>query len=97
MPAIAAEGGALIYTLRTFLVDRANVRRFVELSEGSIWPALEQRDGRALGLWNVVMGGAERIVLMTRYDSLAHWQESRGWPESQQVGTRSEGLSLEGR
>ncbi len=87
----------MIYTLRTFLVDRANVRRFVELSEGSIWPALEQRDGRALGLWNVVMGGAERIVLMTRYDSLAHWQESRGWPESQQVGTRSEGLSLEGR
>lgn len=69
----------MIYTLRTFLVDRPNVRRFVELSEGEIWPWLEQRDGRALGLWSVVLGGQERIVLITRYDSLDHWQQTRPW------------------
>jgi hypothetical protein len=78
----------VIYTLRTFLVERANFRRFVELSEGAIWPALEQRDGRSLGLWSVVMGGAERIVLITRYESLAHWQETRGWPEGRQGSPR---------
>jgi hypothetical protein len=70
----------VIYTLRTFLVARAAIARFVELSEHGVWPALEQRDGRALGLWTVVMGGPERIVLMTRYDSLAHWQATRSWP-----------------
>lgn len=76
----------MINTMRTFLVERANYRRFVELSEGAIWPALEQRDGRALGLWSVVMGGAERILLITRYESLAHWQETRGWGERAQAG-----------
>jgi len=54
----------MLYTMRTFLVDRADVARFVELSETAIWPALEGREGRALGLWQVVMGGEERIVLL---------------------------------
>jgi len=72
----------MLYTLRTFLVDRANVARFVELSETGVWPALEGRDGRALGLWQVVLGGEERIVLITRYESLAHWQQTRSWPEN---------------
>jgi hypothetical protein len=27
--------------MRTFLVDRTNYARFVELSEGGIWPALD--------------------------------------------------------
>lgn len=72
----------MLYTMRTFLVDRANVARFVELSETGVWPALEGRDGRALGLWQVVLGGDERIVLITRYESLAHWQETRSWPEN---------------
>src|SRR5579885_1108793 len=72
----------MLYTMRTFLVDRANVARFVELSERGVWPALERRDGRALGLWQVVLGGEERIVLITRYESLAHWQQTRSWPEN---------------
>ena len=74
----------MIYTVRTFLVDRADIPRFVEMSEHGIWPALEQREGRALGLWVVVMGGPERVVLMTRYDSLEHWQGTRPWPEGRQ-------------
>lgn len=69
----------MIYTIRTFQVDREHYGEFVRLSEEVIWPALEDRDGRALGLWVVAIGGPERIVLVTRYNSLAHWQDTRGW------------------
>lgn len=67
--------------MRTFDVARADVPRFVELSEGAIWPWLEGRDGRALGLWQTVMGAPERIVLITRYESLAHWEGTRVWSD----------------
>lgn len=87
----------MIYTMRTFQVDRANVRRFVELSEGGVWPALEGRDGRALGLWSVVIGGPERVLLITRYESLAHWQETRPWPEVQQRGAPPDQIVGRGR
>lgn len=69
----------MIYTIRTFQVDRENYREFVRLSEEAVWPALEELGARALGLWVTVIGGAERIFLMTRYESLAHWQETRNW------------------
>ena len=72
----------MIYTIRTFQVEQQNFGEFVRLSEEKIWPALESQGGRALGLWVVVIGGAERIFLMTRYDSLAHWQETRNWGAS---------------
>lgn len=69
----------MIYTIRTFQVERQNFGEFVRLSEEKIWPALESQGGRSLGLWVIAIGGAERIFLMTRYDSLAHWQETRNW------------------
>ena len=69
----------MIYTIRTFQVELQNYDEFVRQSEEEIWPALENQGARALGLWVVVMGGTERLLLMTRYDSLAHWQETRNW------------------
>lgn len=84
----------MLYTLRTFDVARADVPRFVELSEGQIWPWLEGRDGRALGLWRVIMGGAEQVVLITRYESLAHWEETRLWSDP---GARPISPELEAR
>ncbi|GEM_PF-2398374 len=87
----------MLYTMRTFLVDRADVARFVELSETAIWPALEGREGRALGLWQVVMGGEERIVLITRYESLAHWQQTRSWPENRVHGANAVPWPASGR
>ena len=69
----------MIYTIRNFEVERKNYREFVRISEEEIWPRFEEIDGRALGLWIVTMGGPERILLMTRYNSLAHWQETRSW------------------
>ncbi len=71
----------LIYTLRTFHVDRKDYAEFVRISEETIWPGIEKQGARALGLFVVVIGGPERILLMTRYDSLAHWQETRSWNE----------------
>lgn len=65
----------MIYTMRTFQVKPENRDEFVRLSEEKLWPALEEQGARALGLWQRVAGGAERVLQMTRYDSLARWQE----------------------
>jgi len=69
----------MIYTIRTFQVKPQDYDEFVRHSEEEIWPALENQGARALGLWIIVIGGAERILQMTRYDSLAHWQETQKW------------------
>jgi len=69
----------MIYTIGTFQVGPQDYDEFVRHSEEEAWPALESQGARALGLWTIVMGGAERILQMTRYDSLAHWQETQDW------------------
>ncbi|MDE0024098.1 MAG: NIPSNAP family protein [Spirochaetaceae bacterium] len=69
----------MIFTLRSFQVERKDHAEFADISEQRIWPDLEEKGARPIGLWTVVLGGAERILVMTRYDSLAHWQETRGW------------------
>jgi hypothetical protein len=72
----------MIYTIHTFKLEPQNYDKFVHKCEEEIWPALERQGTRALGLWVVVMGGTERILLMTQYDSLAHWQEIQSWNSS---------------
>ena len=57
----------MIYTIRTFHVHRKDYAEFVRFSEEQIWPAIEEKGARALGLWVVAIGGPERIFLMTRY------------------------------
>ncbi|MCY3869978.1 MAG: NIPSNAP family protein [Gemmatimonadetes bacterium] len=69
----------MIYTIRTFHVHRKDYAEFVRFSEEQIWPAIEKKGARALGLWVVAIGGPERIFLMTRYDSHGHWEETRNW------------------
>ena len=69
----------MIYTIRTFHVHRKDYAEFVRFSEEQIWPAIEEKGARALGLWVVAIGGPERIFLMTRYDSHGHWEETRNW------------------
>jgi hypothetical protein len=68
-----------MYTLGTFQVEHQDHGEFVRLSEEEVWPTLESRGARSLGLWAVVMGGPGRFLEMTRYDSLAHWQETQNW------------------
>ena len=72
----------MIYTMRTFHVDRKDYAEFVKISQENIWPKIEKEGAKVIGLWVVVMGGPERILLLTRYDSLAHWEETRGWSKS---------------
>ena len=66
----------MIFTLRTLHVERKDHAEFVNISEQQIWPELERTGARPVGLWSVVLGGPERILAMTRYDNLAHWQET---------------------
>ncbi len=82
----------MIYTIHTFQIEPQNYDEFVRKSEDEIWPALESQGARALGLWVVVIGGPERILLMTQYDSLAHWQEIQSWNSS---GVKSQSTSSE--
>jgi hypothetical protein len=65
----------MIYTLQTFQIRSESRDAFVKLSEEAVWPALEQQGARALGLWQRIAGGTDRLLQMTRYDSLARWQE----------------------
>ena len=69
----------MIFTLRSFQVERKDQAEFVNISEQRIWPDLEKKGARPIGLWSVVLGGPERILAMTRYDSLAQWQATRNW------------------
>ena len=50
-----------------------------------------QLDGRALGMWVVRVGGPERLMIMTRYESLEHWLGTRAWAQS--AGARLKALS----
>ncbi len=69
----------MIFTLESFHVERKDHAEFVNISEERIWPDLEKNGARPIGLWSVVLGGPERILAITRYDSLAQWQETRNW------------------
>ena len=66
----------MIYTLSTFYVDRSDVAEFVRINEEEIWPQLGTVP---LGLWSVIMGGPNRLLMLCRYDSLQHWQTTCDW------------------
>ena len=87
----------MIFTLESFHVERKDHAEFVNISEQRIWPDLEKNGARPIGLWSVVLGGPERILAMTRYDSLAQWQETRNWAEAFRrfLGTRRAGQRYE--
>lgn len=69
----------MILTLRTWHVERAAYAEFTRISEDEYWPVFDGLQGRALGIWVRRVGGPERLVLMTRYESLDHWLGTRAW------------------
>lgn len=69
----------MIMTLRTWLVARQDYAEFARISEEEFWPVFDRLDGRALGMWAIRVGGQERLMIMTRYDSLEHWLGTRAW------------------
>lgn len=76
----------MVYTIRTFHVHRKDYAEFVRFSEEEIWPNMEKKGARSLGLWIVAVGGPERIFLMTRYESMGHWLETRSWGNLENEG-----------
>jgi hypothetical protein len=69
----------MLMTLRTWHVQRRDHAEFARMSEEKYWPAFDQLDGRALGMWAVRVGGPERLMIMTRYESVEHWLGTRAW------------------
>ena len=63
---------------RTFTVERGSVREFERLSREGIWPYMEARGCKILGLYTVMHGGpTDEVILYTAYDSMAHWESTR--------------------
>ena len=67
----------MIYTQRIFHINREDLTAFVKLSEERIWPYVEEQGVRPVALWHQVLGGKDRVYLLTRYDNLIHWEQAR--------------------
>jgi hypothetical protein len=72
----------VIVTVRTWQLNRLDYAEFARISEEEYWPLFDKHGCRALGIWGVRVGAAERLMVMTRYDSLDHWLGTRAWGEA---------------
>lgn len=72
----------MIVTVRTWQLNRLDYAEFARISEEEYWPLFDKHGCRALGIWGVRVGAAERLMVMTRYDSLDHWLGTRAWGEA---------------
>ena len=79
-----------VYVLRTWKIKPGTWREFQELSHRDIWPALEAAGARIIGLWTTIIGEGNEVVLLTRYDDLAHWERTRTWAGEPPDGVDSE-------
>ncbi len=67
-----------IVVQRSFTIERGSFAEFERLSREGIWPYMEARGCKILGLFQNVHGGpSDEVVLLTAYDSLAHWESTR--------------------
>ena len=63
---------------RSFTIERGTVREFERLSREGIWPYMEARGCKILGLFTNLHGGpSDEVVLLTAYNSMAHWENTR--------------------
>ena len=63
---------------RSFTIERGSLREFERLSREGIWPYMEARGCKILGLFSIAHGGpSDEVVLLTAYDSMAHWEATR--------------------
>ena len=89
-PLISLSGDTLkdIYGYREFTIDPKDTETFIECSEKGIWPRVRTQGGKVLGLWaNLSEENPARILLLTGYDSVSHWEGTRS--------TNQYGLSYE--
>ena len=58
--------------------DHGTAVEFERLSREGVWPYMEARGCKILGLFMNLHGGpSNEIVLLTAYDSMAHWEATR--------------------
>lgn len=63
---------------RSFTIERGSLREFERLSREGIWPYMEARGCKILGLFTIAHGGpSDEVILLTAYDSFAHWEATR--------------------
>jgi hypothetical protein len=67
-----------VYAHRWFWLQPQDWPEFVSLSEEGVWPYFESDGCRIVGLWrSSEPGPLARVLLLTRYPSVAHWERTR--------------------
>jgi hypothetical protein len=67
-----------VYAHRWFWVRDQDQEEFVRLSEEGVWPFFEADGCSIIGLWrDMAPGDKTRLLLITRYLSVAHWERTR--------------------
>jgi hypothetical protein len=67
-----------IVVQRSFTIERGTYNEFERLSREHIWPYMEARGCKILGLFTNMHGGSsDEVILLTAYDSMAHWEATR--------------------
>jgi hypothetical protein len=67
-----------IVVQRTFVIEPGTLVEFERLSREGIWPYMEARGCKVLGLFTNMHGGpSNEVVLHTAYESLTHWEATR--------------------
>ena len=67
-----------IVVQRSFTIERGTFIEFERLAREGIWPYMEARGCKILGLFTNLHGGpSDEAILLTAYDSLAHWEATR--------------------
>jgi hypothetical protein len=63
---------------RSFTIEKGTLAEFERLSREGIWPYMEARGCKILGLFTNMHGGpSDEVILLTAYDSMAHWESTR--------------------
>ena len=68
-----------VYAHRWFWVHEPDVPEFIRLSEDGVWPYFEAVGCRIVGLWRAPAKPRDLVpvLLITRYDSVSHWERTR--------------------
>ncbi len=67
-----------VYAHRWFWLKPEHLDEFLQLSEHGIWPYFEADGCEIIGLWRGDDDGSlRRLLLITRYPSVAHWERTR--------------------
>ncbi len=63
---------------RSFTIERGMLGEFERLSREGVWPYMEARGCKIVGLFTNMHGGpSNEVILLTAYDSMAHWEATR--------------------